>query len=127
MRVAALFVVATLLLPSDRQLSPCAPQFVPLQTGSTYGDSDERWWPADALGEWRGSGWLGWVHDGDGVLPVALQVRERRSRDAEEVEVTIDATPRVDFLVRCVPGLAQQAMRALAVVNHSLSRGNPLP
>lgn len=127
MRFAAVCVLAVLSLVRDRQPSTCAPQFVPLQTARTYGSSQDPWWPAEAIGGWRGDGWLGWVRDGDALLPVALQVRERRPRDGEEVEVSIEATPRVDFLVRCVPALGQQGIRGLEVVNHRLSRGAPFP
>jgi hypothetical protein len=123
--LASLAVVAQ--LPALPPGSSCPVQFIPLETGTSYGDSSGRWWPAKAIGEWRGHGWLGWVHGGDALLPVAVEVRERRPGDGEDMEASIEAIPGVDFLVRCVPALGQQAIRALEVVNHSLSRGEPFP
>ena len=95
-----------LLLINLPQGKPCTPQLATLTTGSHSGISKLPFWRKAEAGPWKGEGWLGWSHDGDALQPVRLKLTDlpRRSADDDD-EVTVDAAPKVDYAVRCLPAI----------------------
>ena len=100
----------------------CKPQFAPLQTGSSSGESDLEFWRKSEAGDWGGTGWLGWRRDSGTLKPVRLVVgtRSGHSADREEDEVTVESVPKVTFAVRCVAGLRAGKIVNAGVTNHDL-------
>ena len=99
----AFLVFLLINLPQGR---PCAPQLAALTTGSHSGISKLPFWTKDEAGPWRGEGWIGWSHDGDALEPVRLKVADLPKRYADDDdEVTVDAAPKVDYAVRCLPAI----------------------
>lgn len=106
----------------------CKPQFAPLQTGSSSGASDLKFWRKEEAGAWNGTGWLGWRWESDTLQRVRLIVRDRPkdSPQQQEEEVTVESTPEVTFAVRCIPGLRAGKIQSAGVTNHDLDYDGPL-
>ncbi len=100
---------------------PCAPQFAPLRTGSHSGASKTPFWPKQDAGGWRGDGWIGWQLDGDALVPVRLDVRDRpKASDDDRENVNVVADPDVDFAVRCIPAMRTGPITNGHVLNEEL-------
>ena len=125
-----LLAIFTLLLAlaGEPPQSRCAPQFAPLQTGYSSGDSELDFWRKEEAGDWDGTGWLGWTWQRAVLRPVRLVVRDRPKDlpQVSEADVTVESIPRVDFAVRCVPGLRPGKIHDAGVANHSLLYEGPL-
>ena len=105
----------------------CKPQFAPLDTGTTSGNSKLPFWSKQQAGGWGGDGWLGWTWNSRTLQPVRLIVRPRPKDQAQDDdEVTVQSVPDVTFAVRCIPGLRAGGIRAADVVNHELNYRGPL-
>ena len=118
-----------LFLALSLQTAPtsCKPQFAPLQTATSSG-SERNIWRKEEAGSWRGTGWLGWRHEGDMLQPVRFVVRDRPkdSPQQEEEEVTVESLPEVTFAVRCIPGLRAGQIHNAGLSNHDLHYDGPL-
>jgi hypothetical protein len=105
----------------------CAPQFAPLETGSSVADSRLPVWRKTEAGQWNGRGWVGWNWQGDALRPVRLVVRDRpKEPRQEEGEVSVKSIPDVSFAVRCIPQLRAGRIQATPVANESLEPGHAL-
>jgi hypothetical protein len=125
------YMTILLLLLTLASVAPptsCTPQFAPLQTGSSSGASDLKFWRKEEAGAWNGTGWLGWRWESDTLQRVRLIVRDRPkdSPQQEEEEVTVESTPEVTFAVRCIPGLRAGKIQSAGVTNHDLDSDGPL-
>lgn len=105
------------------QPSPCTPQFAPLETGASSGETDLDHWRAEEAGSWAGKGWLGWTYDSTRLVPAELIVRPLADKDDvhEEDRVTVEWRPaNLSFAVRCMPTVRAGRIESAPVVNHDL-------
>jgi hypothetical protein len=100
----------------------CKPQFAPLETGSSTGASELKFWRKDEAGDWSGTGWLGWNRESETLQPVRLIVRRPPAELADSLqdEVSVEGVPKVTFAARCVAGLRAGKIVNADVVNHDL-------
>ena len=127
--------VLVFLLINLPQGKPCTPQLAALTTGGSSGISKLPIWRKAQAGPWTGEGWVGWSHDGDALQPVRLKVADLPKRYADDdAEVTVDAAPKVDYAVRCLPAvrpgrlaIGRRHFDNLPVTNESLLSESLLP
>ena len=100
----------------------CKPQFAPLETGSSTGASELKFWRKDEAGNWSGTGWLGWNRESETLQPVRLIVRAPPAELADSLqdEVSVEGVPKVTFAARCVAGLRAGKIVKADVVSHDL-------
>ena len=118
-----------LALASVAQPGPCKPQFAPLGTGSSSGETDLDHWRKDEAGSWAGTDWVGWTHESTRLVPVELIVRPLADPDNvhEEDRVTVEWRPNtLSYAVRCIPAVRAGRMESAPVVNHALAFSGPL-
>ena len=109
--------------------APCKPQFAPLDTGASSGDTDLDHWRKEDAGSWAGKNWVGWTHDSTRLVPVEMNVRPLADKNQvhEEERVTVEWRPKnVSFAVRCMPAVRAGRMESAPVVNHELASPGPL-
>ena len=107
------------------QSQKCAPQLAPLHTGST-GASRLPMWRREEAEPWRGAGWLGWNADGQTLEPVQLIISDAPAAVERYAERTVEAVPKVDFAVRCVPGLRAGRIHSIITRQVDLTHDGPL-
>jgi hypothetical protein len=108
------------------QSTKCAPQFVPLHTGASSGTSDLPMWSREQAEPWRGVGWLGWKRDGQLLERVELMIRDVPAPIEDYAELTVESVPKVDFAVRCVPGLDEGRIQSVLAEQTDLVYDGPL-
>ena len=123
--MALALLVAALIGASPQ--GDCKPQFALPGAGSYSGASDVPFWSKEQAGDWGGDGWLGWSYDSDTLLPVRFIVTPHpKDSPQDDDEVTVETAPKVDFAVRCMPGLRGGTIQSAHVVNHELEFDGPL-
>lgn len=118
-----------LALASVAQPVPCKPQFAPLDTGASSGETDLDHWAKAEAGSWAGTNWVGWTHGSTRLVRVQLIVRPLADRDNvhEEDRVTVEWRPEtLSYAVRCIPTVRAGRMESAPVVNHDLGSSGPL-
>jgi hypothetical protein len=122
----SLLLLLLISLASLAQRGPCTPQFAPLGTGTSSGESDlDHWW-AEEAGSWAGKDWVGWAYDSTRLVPAQMIVRPLADPGDvhEEERVTVEWRPKtLDFAVRCIPAVRAGRMESAGVVNRELSSG----
>jgi len=100
----------------------CKPQFAPLETGSSTGASELKFWRKDEAGDWSGTGWLGWNRESETLQPVRLIIRRPPTELADSLQddVSVESVPKVTFAARCVAGLSAGKIVNAGVLNHDL-------
>ena len=120
-------VGSTLQKAAPRAPRPgCTPQFAPLDTGASTGGSDLEFWRTEEAGKWGGTGWLGWAWDDATIRAVRMTVRKRPKEFPEEDWVSVEASPKVTFAVRCIPQIRPGKIQSVRMANHELDFDGPL-
>ena len=118
-----------LALASVAEPIPCEPQFAPLDTGTSSGETELDHWRKDEAGSWAGKNWVGWTHESTRLVPAELIVRPLADRDNlyDEDRVTVEWRPKtLSYAVRCMPLVRAGRMESAPVVNHNLEFSGPL-
>ena len=118
-----------LTLASMALSEPCKPQFAPLETGASSGDTALDHWTKEQAGSWAGKDWVGWTHGSTRLVPVELMVRPLADKDKvhDEERVTVEWRPNnLSFAVRCMPAVRTGRLESAPVVNHELQSSGPL-
>jgi hypothetical protein len=110
-----------LALASVAQPIPCEPQFAPLDTGTSSGETElDHWWK-DEAGSWAGKNWVGWTHESTRLVPAELIVRPLADRDNlyDEDRVTVEWRPKtLSYAVRCIPWPLDEVSRVSKARQH---------
>ena len=115
------------LLTAGPTKTECQPQFAPLDTGSTSGDSNLPFWSKEEADPWRGDGWIGWEHFGDSLEPVRLTIKDRPKQENDDDEyLTVEKDRDITYAVRCMPALRPGRIHNAGIANHSLDFNGPL-
>jgi hypothetical protein len=111
----------SLLADAGAQRATCTPQFAPLTSGTSVAYTKLPVWRKEEAGAWNGGGWLGWSYESNALLPMQLRVSNLPKRDEDDSEeVTVEAKPRLQLAVRCIPALRAGPIVSADVVNESL-------
>ena len=108
---------------------PCKPQFAPLDTGASSGETELDHWRKEEAGSWAGTNWVGWTHKSTRLVSVELIVRPLADKDNvhDEDRVTVEWRPKtLSYAVRCIPMVRAGRMDSAPVVNHDLEFSGPL-
>ena len=115
------------LLTAAQPKTDCQPQFAPLSTGSTSGDSEIPFWRKKEAAPWRGDGWIGWNILGESLEPVRLTIKDRPKEDNDDdAYLTVEKDRDVTYAVRCMPALRPGRIHNAGIANHSLGYRGPL-